>query len=30
MKTEYAIVYIKHKAIDLLESHIYSKNEAFC
>ena len=29
IKTEYAIVNIKRKTIDLLKKHIYSKNEAF-
>ena len=29
IKTEYAIVNIKHKTIDLLKNHVHSKNEAF-
>ena len=29
IKTEYAIVNNKHKTIDLLKKHIFSKNEAF-
>ena len=29
VKTEYAIVNIKHKTTDLLKNHIYFKNHAF-
>ena len=29
IKAEYAIVDIKHKNIDLLKNHIYSKHKAF-